>query len=278
MSRIRSIHPGLWTDERFVSASAMARLLFMGIWNECDDYGSFEWSPLKLKMRILPADAADAAELLSELEEAGSVMRYDVDGKTYGAVRNFCQYQRPKKPNSTYPQTDEVRKWVNTDARSTRDGSEEVPNELPTNGEIPRQMKDGGGKGREGWKEPSPQDSENSSKPSLREQPPSGISDAPTALNYVCNEAGWRPGSDTQRQSALSIIDGWLSVGCSLEMILAGIRQARRTDPSPTRSLKRFDSTIRGKRRDELGGELPVMGADVSSIIAHAASARSAAR
>lgn len=145
MSRIRSVHPGLWTDERFVSASPMARLLFMGIWNECDDLGSFEWAPLKLKMRLLPADNADASVLLSELIEAGSVLKYEVGGKSYGAVRNFCQYQRPKKPNSTFPQTEEVRNWVNTEARSKRDGSEEVPHECGTNGEIPRQMKDGGG-------------------------------------------------------------------------------------------------------------------------------------
>jgi len=146
MSRIRSIHPGLWTDERFVSASPMARLLFMGLWNECDDYGSFEWSPLKLKMRLLPADNADAAELLSELEAAGTVLRYEIGGKSYGAVRNFCQYQRPKKPNSTFPQNAKVRDWVNLDARSTRDGSEEVPNELPTGSELPRQMEEEGGR------------------------------------------------------------------------------------------------------------------------------------
>jgi hypothetical protein len=148
VSRIRSIHPGLWTDERFVTASPMARLFFMGLWNECDDYGSFEWSPLKLKMRLLPADSADAAELLSELESAGSIMRYEMAGKAYGAVRNFCQYQRPKKPHSAHPQTDEIREWVNTEARSTRDGGEEVPNQLPTGGEIGRQRKDGGGNGK----------------------------------------------------------------------------------------------------------------------------------
>jgi hypothetical protein len=126
----------------------MARLLFMGLWNECDDYGSFEWSPLKLKMRLLPADNADAAALLTELVEAGSILRYEIAGKAYGAVRNFCQYQRPKKPHSTFPQNDQVREWVNTEARSSRDGAEEVPNHLPTSGEIPRQMKDGGGNGK----------------------------------------------------------------------------------------------------------------------------------
>jgi hypothetical protein len=146
MSRIRSIHPGLWTDEAFVSLSPFARLLFLGIWNECDDMGSFEWSPLKLKMRVLPADGVDAAALLDELAVAQGVMRYEFGGKQYGAVRNFCQYQRPKKPNEVYPQTEEVRAWVNTAARSTRDGSEPVGNQLPTEGEKSRQMEDEGGR------------------------------------------------------------------------------------------------------------------------------------
>lgn len=148
MSRIRSTHPGIWTDERFVGVSAYARLLFMGIWNECDDYGSFEWSPLKLKMRLLPADNVDAAELLAELEAAGSIMRYEVGGKPFGAVRNFCQYQRPKKPTHVHPQTEAVEAWVNIDARSTRDGSEGVGEELPTSGEKSRQRKDEGGRRR----------------------------------------------------------------------------------------------------------------------------------
>ncbi len=166
MARIRSIHPGLWTDETYVSLSPFARLLFLGIWNECDDMGSFEWSPIKLKMRLLPADSVDAVALLDELAEARCIMSYEAGGKRYGAVRNFCQYQRPKKPNSTYPQTEAVRNWVNIEARSTRDGGELTPpstkasgepkprkggasgeavgNQLPTGEEKSRQRKEGG--------------------------------------------------------------------------------------------------------------------------------------
>lgn len=138
MARIRSVHPGLWTDERFASVQPLARLLFIGIWNECDDAGSFEWSPLKLKMRILPADNADAGALLEELEAAGCIMRYRADGRELGAVRNFALYQRPKKPNSLYLQTPEVRKYC-----GHKDG--EVPNQFPTDGEKAPQMEDGGG-------------------------------------------------------------------------------------------------------------------------------------
>jgi hypothetical protein len=147
VSRIRSIHPGLWTDEAFVGLSPMARLFLLGLWNECDDMGSFAWSPLGLKMRILPADTVDASELLGECVQAGVVKRYEVGGKPFGAVRNFCQYQRPKKPNSIHPQTEEVRKWVNIEARSTRDGSEPVTHQSGTDGEKCRQREDGGDKG-----------------------------------------------------------------------------------------------------------------------------------
>jgi hypothetical protein len=151
----------------------MARLLIMGIWNECDDMGSFAWSPLTLKMRILPADNANAAELLAEMVSAGIIMRYEMAGKAYGAVRNFCQFQRPKKPNSVHPQTDEVRAWVNTEARSTRDGSEEVPNELPTASEIGRQMEDGGG-------------DKDSSEATASSQPPAVVADEKLAAVGTC--------------------------------------------------------------------------------------------
>lgn len=153
MSRIRSIHPGLWTDEAFVSLSPFARLLFMGIWNECDDQGAFEWSPLKLKMRLLPADNVDAAELLAEIETAKSVMRYTVSGKTYGVVRNFTRFQRPKKPNAVHPVSPLAAlfagKASEPDQPLDEDSSEEVPDQFPTNGEISPQMEEEGGRREE---------------------------------------------------------------------------------------------------------------------------------
>lgn len=138
MSRIRSIHPGIWTDEAFVSLSGMARLLFIGLWNECDDKGTFPWSPLQMKMRILPADNVDAGALLAEIEAAGCIMRYEIDGKSYGAVRNFCKFQRPKKPNNVHPISEPAAVYVGF-------GGEAVPNQLPTASEKSPQMKDGGG-------------------------------------------------------------------------------------------------------------------------------------
>lgn len=145
MSRIRSIHPGLWTDEAFVELSPLARLLYIGMWNECDDKGCFAWSPLKLKMRVLPADNADATALLAEIEQGGMIRRYDHGGKAFGAVRNFCKHQRPKKPNNIHPASAEILLFAGMDQEQATLQASPVPNHFPTNGEIAPQMEDGGG-------------------------------------------------------------------------------------------------------------------------------------
>lgn len=146
MSRIRSIHPGLWTDEDFVTLSPLSRLLFMGIWNECDDKGIFEWKPLTLKMRLLPGDNTDVVELLAEIEAIGAIRRYDMGGKAYGAVRNFGKFQRPKKPNDIHPAPPEILAFCATGSEPRPDEGEAVPNQFPTGGEIAAQMEDGGGR------------------------------------------------------------------------------------------------------------------------------------
>jgi hypothetical protein len=132
MARIRSIHPGIWTDEQFVSVSAFARLLALGLWNEADDQGVFEWKPITLKLRLLPADSVDVAALLAELVTIGNLMRYEVDGKPYGAIRNFRKFQRPEKPNAIHPLGEGVRKWVGLDSTAHTGSAKKPP---PVGGE-----------------------------------------------------------------------------------------------------------------------------------------------
>jgi hypothetical protein len=130
MARIRAVHPGQWTDEAFVQCSAFARLLAIGLRNECDDVGLFEWKPLRLKMRLFPADTINVDELLAELTEQNIIRRYSVDGREYGAVRNFCRYQRPKKPNQFCPAPADVLAYV---AHSGElDASDDVENDVGT--------------------------------------------------------------------------------------------------------------------------------------------------
>lgn len=89
---------------------------------------------------------------------------------------------------------------------------------------------------------------------------------ATDCFNEICNAAGWHPRTDAKRQEGLSIIDGWLALGCSLALILESITYCSRSG-EPTSSLKRFDGLIRKKRREQLGGAaLPLTKQDVAAI------------
>ena len=139
MARIRSIHDGFFTDENLVSVSAFARLLFLGLGVQADDKGVFEWKPIMLKMRIFPADNVDVSDLLAELKAINAIRGYEIDGRQFGAIRNFRKFQRPKFPNDIHPITDDLRKYVGlTPNISEIDANEEGP--FPRNGENLSQM------------------------------------------------------------------------------------------------------------------------------------------
>lgn len=156
MARIRSVHPGLFTDETFVVLTHPARWFLIGLLTECDDQGVFEWNAIKLKMRLAPADNDVAAgDLLDELAAHNKVRRFEHGGRQYGAVRNFRKYQRPKKPNSIHPLPPELRDYVQVNARSSEldDGE---PQPVPRKSELPQQMEEGGD-GMEEIHPPTPQ-------------------------------------------------------------------------------------------------------------------------
>jgi hypothetical protein len=159
MARIRSVHPGQWTDEEFVSCSPWAQLLAIGIRNEADDVGIFEWKPIVLKMRLLPVAMVDINELLAELVLHNIVRRFEDGGKAYGAIRNFSQYQRPKEPTQRYPLPDDQRAYLGLTEKDYRwaklqrfpaggtaslvpeqPTSPALPQPLPSPGEIAPQM------------------------------------------------------------------------------------------------------------------------------------------
>lgn len=152
MARIRSVHPSLWTDENFVSLQVMARLFLIGMWNEADDYGLFEWKPTRLKMRLAPNDAIDAAAIMDELAAAGFLVRLDRDGKALGLVKNFRKFQRPKTPSSPLvPLDDAILSIIGIDKpadvpQSHRSPSPVPPQPSPDDGEKSPQMEDGGGR------------------------------------------------------------------------------------------------------------------------------------
>ncbi|MFG6660078.1 hypothetical protein [Sulfitobacter sp. 915] len=157
MARIRSVHPGFFTDEDIVEVSALARLLLIGLGVEADDKGLFPWKAKTLKMRIYPADNVDMNALLSELEAEGLIKRYEFEGKHYGAIRNFRKHQRPKSPNDVHPCPPEILKYVGlevTDSSNDNAPTDPIPpiggddeGQFPPKGENAIQMEDGGWRG-----------------------------------------------------------------------------------------------------------------------------------
>ncbi|MFT4091857.1 MAG: hypothetical protein QM645_14080 [Asticcacaulis sp.] len=136
MARIRSLHPGQWTDEDFVSCGPYARLLALALRNEADDNGVFEWKPVGLKMRLFPVDNIDIVELLAELVTFNQIARFEHNGKAYGVIRNFARYQRPKRPKPVHHMPDQFRTYIGLDAPcSELDEDEDTP--IPTLGEMP---------------------------------------------------------------------------------------------------------------------------------------------
>jgi hypothetical protein len=138
MARIRSVHPGQWTAGDFLECSAVARLLALALRNMADDHGVFRWKPKTIKAECLPGDNCDIDQLLLELVTNNQVKRYAADGKEYGIIVDFTQWQRPKKPKYLHPVPD----WFST-------GTEPVPNDEDTEPEIPPQRKEVGGRREE---------------------------------------------------------------------------------------------------------------------------------
>jgi hypothetical protein len=138
MARIRSVHPGLASDEAYMTMSMAAKAAWPLLWTECDDHGIFEWKPIVLKARIFPADAVDFAAILDEYEALGCVRRVEIAGKSCGLVRNFGKFQRPKNPSYRY-------EWSN-DFASFTGFPVVLPQPSPSPTEKRPQMKEEGGR------------------------------------------------------------------------------------------------------------------------------------
>jgi hypothetical protein len=149
VARIRSIHPGLTSDESYMSMSMTAMAAWTPLWMQCDDHGIFEWKPIVLKALIFPADNVDFSAVLEELLRLDCVRRLEIEGKPYGMVRNFARYQRPKNPSYRHFKADnlptDVASYIGVKGAATP----ALPQSSPSPTEIPPQMKEEGGRREE---------------------------------------------------------------------------------------------------------------------------------
>lgn len=151
MARIRSIKPEFWTAEQVMECSPMARLLFIGMWNFCDDGGVHPASAKTLKAEVFPSDDVTTSQveaLVSELVANGLLLPYEADGKKYLHVTGWSRHQKIEKPNFKHP-------GPNSATASQQVAEESPTSRRPVADELPPEWS-GVGVGGEGNKTLSP--------------------------------------------------------------------------------------------------------------------------
>ena len=245
MSRIRSIHPGIFTDEAFMTASPHARILVMGLWCEALDDGVFEWKPLTLKVRLMPADAVEIEPLLDELERLNFVRRFQAKGKAFGVIRNFQKFQRPKKPRHSGLLPNELAPY----ARGDGPADEPEGEEFGTGGEpVPPGEEDGGGGGIGGKEEAEARASAREAAPPSRPT----ITDTAQFAAWIRTLVGQEPVLIAQDTHALARL---LDEGCTLADVEAGIAAAMDKRDFRPRQWSQLVGWVRGAAKDRLEAE-----------------------
>lgn len=142
MARIRTIKPEFWSSEQVMTCRPLARLLFIGLWNFCDDGGIHPLAPRTIKALVFPGDDITTEEvsgLLGELEGAGLIQSYCVDGKNYLHIGGW-KHQKIEKKNFKYPKPPAE---VDDESKS---GSREVGEESSTGRRPVDPVREGKGK------------------------------------------------------------------------------------------------------------------------------------
>jgi len=123
MARIRTVKPEFWSSEQIVECSPMARLLFIGLWNFCDDDGIHPASAKTIKARVFPADDMDSAtvrRMLDELSSHGLIQFYVVDDVEYLWVTGWAKHQKVERPSYKYPKPPKTKKKIDTQSPNDR--------------------------------------------------------------------------------------------------------------------------------------------------------------
>lgn len=115
MARIRSIKPDFWTDEKIVELDFADRLLFIGLWNFCDDHGYFNYRPKRIKMQVFPGDDYDVVKGLRTLFDSSLIALYGTFEGVVGHVRGWDKHQRVSNPTKERFQPSDLHEYTNYD-------------------------------------------------------------------------------------------------------------------------------------------------------------------
>lgn len=101
MARIRSLRPEFWSDRKMADLSPLARLLYMALWNYCDDAGRGRYLPKQIAGFAFPFEEVDIPSLLSELIRNGRINVYEVAGELFFCIPTWPKHQKPQNASQT---------------------------------------------------------------------------------------------------------------------------------------------------------------------------------
>lgn len=243
MARIRSIKPEFWTSEQVMECSPMARLLFIGIWNFCDDAGNHVASPRTIKANVLPGDdigSSNVQRMLDELYENGLIDYYVVDSKRYLHVTGW-HHQRIDKPTYKHPDY----KQGENDEKSL---PPRRPFDEPSTTEWSGVERIGEGKGEEEAAALSPEETPANLPAEIPPPPGSTSPDQATARSTQLAVLLRRNGADSRTHGNSRGIDELVKLNASDTQVLNALDTAR-------------------QRRQETGSSQPVTAAYIVPIV-----------
>ena len=160
MARIRSVSPDLRISETCADWPREVRYAWVLLWGYCDDYGRGLDNPKIVAADCFPLDDDVTADLMAEwldtFEKAGSICRYEQDGKRYFHCLNWSEYQKPQHPGKVrIPPCREHEsaahaKWEAEHGRSSGDPHESFVSVSPTRGRGSKELSKELSRGRSG--------------------------------------------------------------------------------------------------------------------------------
>ena len=103
--RIRTIRPEFYQSESVGSMTWKTRLVFINLWSYVEDNGVNLDNPRLFRGQCMPYDddvLDDIEDAFAELEQCGSIIRYERDGKRLLFVPGFKKWQNIQRPGTCH--------------------------------------------------------------------------------------------------------------------------------------------------------------------------------
>ncbi len=99
--KTRLLHPSFFTDNKVAALSPNAKVLLLGLWLRCDDYGRALYLPKLIAGEVFPLEQVDIESLLNEVIGGQFIEVYEVAEQMFYQVPSWERWQKPKYQGKT---------------------------------------------------------------------------------------------------------------------------------------------------------------------------------